>query len=130
MDQLKKNSFFGFTIPQEYGGLELSISQEIEAIFKFGLTMPAFHALVGTNHGIGAEGIILYGTKQQKEDFLPKLAKGEYISSFALTEPESGSRHFQSLHYCNKNQQWVDCKRKKMLYQQCSHRRYFYYHCC
>lgn len=91
INQLKKNGLFGLTIPKKYGGMELSVIEEVEAVFKFGLTIPAFHALIGTNHGIGVEGIILYGIERQKAEFLPKLAKGEYISSFALTEPESGS---------------------------------------
>lgn len=88
---LKQKKAFGYTIPPEFGGLGLSITQEIEAVFKWGLTIPAFHALIGTNHGIGTEGIILFGTPEQKSEFLPKLATGQTISSFALTEPESGS---------------------------------------
>jgi acyl-CoA dehydrogenase len=83
--------WFGLTIPAEYGGLGLNASQESEIAMVLGQTAPAFRSLFGTNIGIGARGLILAGTNEQKQQYLPLLATGEMIASFALTEPDSGS---------------------------------------
>ncbi|MBB5222741.1 acyl-CoA dehydrogenase [Amaricoccus macauensis] len=82
---------FGLTIPQEYGGLGLDMEEEVRIALELGRTSPAFRSLVGTNNGIGSLGLILDGTEEQKARYLPRLATGELISSFALTEPEAGS---------------------------------------
>lgn len=82
---------FGLSIPEEYGGLGLNMAEEVELVFELGWTSPAFRSMFGTNVGIGSQGILIDGTPEQKETWLPKLASGEVISSFALTEPDAGS---------------------------------------
>jgi acyl-CoA dehydrogenase len=82
---------FGLSIPEEYGGLGLSMSEEVQVAFELGRTSPAFRSLIGTNNGIGSHGLIMDGTEEQKQRYLPRLARGEIIGSFALTEPGSGS---------------------------------------
>lgn len=82
---------FGLSIPQEYGGLGLNMSEEVQVAFQLGQTSPAFRSLIGTNNGIGSHGLIMDGTEEQKQRYLPRLASGEIIGSFALTEPGSGS---------------------------------------
>src|SRR5690242_1737161 len=82
---------FGLTLPEEYGGMGLTMEEEVTIAFILGRTSPAFRSLIGTNNGIGSLGIVASGTKEQKEKYLPKLASGEMIASFALTEPSSGS---------------------------------------
>jgi acyl-CoA dehydrogenase len=82
---------FGTTIPAEYGGLGISVSQEVQLAEEFGWTSPAFRGVFGTTIGIGSQGIVMDGTEEQKREFLPKLARGEYVSSFCLTEPGAGS---------------------------------------
>jgi acyl-CoA dehydrogenase len=82
---------FGLSIPEEYGGLGLSMFDEVQIAFEFGRTSPAFRSVIGTNNGIGSHGIIIDGTETQKNHYLPRLASGEIISAFALTEPQSGS---------------------------------------
>ncbi len=82
---------FGISIPEEYGGLGLNLAEEIELVFELGWTSPAFRSLFGTNVGIGSQGILIDGTEEQKQAWLPKLASGEVIASFALTEPDAGS---------------------------------------
>jgi acyl-CoA dehydrogenase len=89
--EMKELGLFGLTIPPEYGGIGLNCRQESEIAMILGQTAPAFRSLFGTNIGIGARGLILAGTEEQKETWLPGMATGEMIASFALTEPDSGS---------------------------------------
>jgi acyl-CoA dehydrogenase len=56
-----------------------------------GRTSPAFRSTFGTNVGIGSQGLVMFGTDAQKQKYLPGIASGEIITSFALTEPEAGS---------------------------------------
>jgi len=82
---------FGLSIPEEFGGLGLNMEEEVRIAFELGHTSPAFRSLIGTNNGIGSQGLVIDGTGAQKTKYLPRLASGELISSFALTEPEAGS---------------------------------------
>ncbi len=88
---MKEIGLFGLTIPEEYGGLGLTMEEESLVMFEMGKTSPAFRSLFGTTVGIGSQGILIDGTQEQKEKYLPRLATGEAIASFALTEPEAGS---------------------------------------
>lgn len=88
---MRAMGLFGMTIPEEHGGLGLTMEEEVRVAFELGRTSPAFRSLIGTNNGIGALGLITAGTPDQKEKYLPKMAAGELIASFALTEPEAGS---------------------------------------
>ncbi len=89
--EMKALGLFGLTIPEAYGGLGLTMEEEALVMFELGQTSPAFRSLFGTNVGIGSQGILIDGTPEQKEQYLPRLATGELIASFALTEPEAGS---------------------------------------
>jgi acyl-CoA dehydrogenase len=89
--EMKALGLFGLSIPVEYGGIGVTMEEEVCVAFELGRTSPAFRSLFGTNNGIGSQGIILDGTPEQKERYLPRLASGELIGSFALTEPGSGS---------------------------------------
>ena len=88
---IRDMGLFGLSIPQEYGGLGLDMAEEVLVAFELGQTSPAFRSLIGTNNGIGSQGIIMDGTEAQKRAYLPRLASGGIISAFALTEPEAGS---------------------------------------
>jgi acyl-CoA dehydrogenase len=91
IDEMRRLGLFGLTIPESYGGLGLSMSEEVEVLFELCQTSPAFRSVHGTNNGIGSQGIIIDGSEEQKRKYLPRLASGEIIASFALTEPEAGS---------------------------------------
>ncbi len=67
------------------------MEEEVSIAFELGRTSPAFRSLLGTNNGIGSQGIVIDGTEEQKRRYLPRLASGELLSSFCLTEPDSGS---------------------------------------
>ena len=88
---MKSLGLFGLTIPEEYGGLDLTMEEEVRVMFELGKTSPAFRSIIGTTVGIGSQGIVIDGTQEQKARWLPKMATGEVIASFALTEPEAGS---------------------------------------
>jgi acyl-CoA dehydrogenase len=91
VDEMRELGLFGLSIPEAYGGLGLTMEEEVLAAFEIAKTSPAFRSLIGTNNGIGSQGLIIDGTEAQKNEYLPKLASGELIASFALTEPGSGS---------------------------------------
>lgn len=82
---------FGFTIPAEFGGLGLSSHEESRLVFELGYTTPALRSMFGTNNGIAGHVLLEGGTPEQKATWLPRLASGEVVASFALTEPEAGS---------------------------------------
>jgi acyl-CoA dehydrogenase len=88
---MKEMGLFGLSIPEQYGGIGLSMSQECRVAYEIGQTALAFRSVFGTNVGIGSQGILIDGTEAQKQAWLPKVATGELIMSFALTEPDAGS---------------------------------------
>ena len=88
---MRELGLFGLTAPEEYGGLGLTMEEEVMAIFELGRAAPAFRSMFATNVGIGMQGIAIDGTPEQKAKYLPALASGELIGSFALTEPDVGS---------------------------------------
>lgn len=91
IQQMRELGLFGLCIPENYGGLGLSTEEEVLAAFELGRTSPAFRSRIGTNNGIGSQGLILHGSPEQKQHYLPRLASGELIGAFCLTEPDSGS---------------------------------------
>src|SRR3546814_18668951 len=82
---------FGLSIAEAYGGLGLTIAEEAYVAIEFGRTTPAFRSTFGTNVGIGSQGLVMAGTDAQKAAWLPRIARGEIITSFALNEPDVGS---------------------------------------
>jgi acyl-CoA dehydrogenase family protein 9 len=82
---------FGMAIPEAYGGYGFSASAYCRATEEIGRTDAALGILIGGHQSIGLKGLLLYGNEEQKKKWLPKLAAGEMIAAFALTEPEAGS---------------------------------------
>jgi acyl-CoA dehydrogenase len=89
--QIAEMGLFGYALPEEYGGLGVTMSEDVELAIEFGYTTPAFRSLFGTNNGISGQVIARFGDEAQKKRFLPGLSAGELIGSFALTEAEAGS---------------------------------------
>jgi acyl-CoA dehydrogenase len=89
--EMRRLGLFGMTIPEAHGGLGLSMAEEAQVLFELCQTSPAFRSVHGTNNGIGSQGIVIDGSDEQKRKYLPRLASGEIVASFALTEPEAGS---------------------------------------
>ena len=91
LQEMKELGLFGLTIPEEYGGLGLTMEEEILVAIELGRTSPAFRSIMGTNNGIGSAAVVFNGSEEQKQKYLPRYASGEWISCFCLTEPEAGS---------------------------------------
>lgn len=91
IEEMKALGLYGLSIPEEYGGLDLSMEDECLVGVELGRTSPAFRSAFGTNVGIGSQGLVMFGTPEQKAKWLPGIASGELVTSFALTEPEAGS---------------------------------------
>src|SRR5215469_15065815 len=91
IEEMRTLGLFGLSIPTEYGGLGLTMEEEVLVAMELGHTSPAFRSVIGTNVGIGSQGVVMFGTDQQKKEWLPRLASGEIVASFALTEPGAGS---------------------------------------
>lgn len=89
--EMREMGLFGLSIPQDYGGLGLTMAEEVRVALEFGRTSPAFRSVFGTNVGIGSQGLVMAGSDAQKAQWLPRIASGEIITSFALTEPGAGS---------------------------------------
>jgi len=89
--QMRELGLYGMTVSEEYGGLGLTLEEEVLVLFELCKAAPVFRSKVGTNNGIGSQGIVIDGTEEQKQKYLPKVASGEYVTSFALTEPDAGS---------------------------------------
>lgn len=91
VDQLKAFGMFGMTIPKEYGGLGLSMYEEARVVFEVGYASPVFRSYFGTSNGVGTLGILIDGSEEQRRQYLPRIAKGDLVASFCLTEPDAGS---------------------------------------
>jgi acyl-CoA dehydrogenase len=89
--EMRELGLYGVSIPEAYGGLDLSMEEECLVAMELGHASPAFRSAIGTNVGIGSQGLVMFGNEAQKAKYLPGIASGEIITSFALTEPEAGS---------------------------------------
>jgi acyl-CoA dehydrogenase len=89
-NQAKDMGLFGYAIPQEWGGLGLDITQDVELAMELGYTSLAVRSMFGTNNGIAGQVLVGFGTDEQKAAWLEALASGK-VASFALTEPGAGS---------------------------------------
>ncbi|UGS35648.1 acyl-CoA dehydrogenase family protein [Capillimicrobium parvum] len=89
--QIADMGLFGYAIPQEWGGGGLDLVQDVELAMQFGYTSLAVRSMFGTNNGIAGQVLVGFGTEEQKARWLPGIASGEVVASFALTEPGAGS---------------------------------------
>ena len=91
VQEMREMGLFGLSIAEEYGGLGLTMAEEARVAIELGRTTPAFRSNFGTNVGIGSQGLVMAGTAEQKAQWLPRIASGDIVTSFALTEPDVGS---------------------------------------
>lgn len=89
--EIREMGLFGMTLPEAYGGLELTVCEEMDLILELTWASLAFRSIIAMNIGVGSQGLAAMGTEEQKQAWLPRIASGEIITSFCLTEPDSGS---------------------------------------
>lgn len=89
--QAAEMGLFGYALPVEFGGLGVSMTEEVQLAMEMGYASPAFRSMVGTNNGIAGQVLVNFGTPEQQRRYLPGIAAGTIVASFALTEPEAGS---------------------------------------
>lgn len=82
---------FGLTIPEQYGGIGLDLAGKCAIEEVMGLTHYGFATVIGNHTGISSTGIVALGNEAQKQKYLPRMASGEWVGCFALTEAEAGS---------------------------------------
>jgi acyl-CoA dehydrogenase len=82
---------FGYAIPAEWGGLGLDLVQDVELALEFGYTTLSLRSMFGTNNGIAGQVLVGFGTDEQRKTWLGRIATGDVVASFALTEPGAGS---------------------------------------
>jgi acyl-CoA dehydrogenase len=90
-EQAKGLGLFGYAIAQEWGGLGLNLAQDVELAMEFGYTTLALRSMFGTNNGIAGQVLVGFGTDEQKAEWVERIASGDVVASFALTEPGAGS---------------------------------------
>jgi acyl-CoA dehydrogenase len=89
--RLAAAGYFGLNLPREYGGLGLGVAGYCAVLEELGSAHAAFFFTIDDNNGLGAQLLLQGGTPEQRQRYLPDLASGRVIASFALTEPEAGS---------------------------------------
>ncbi|MFC0112041.1 acyl-CoA dehydrogenase family protein [Kibdelosporangium aridum] len=90
-EQAAAMGLFGYAIPQDWGGLGLDLVQDVEVAMTLGYTSLSLRSMFGTNNGIAGQVLVGFGTEEQQARWLPRIASGEIVASFALTEPGAGS---------------------------------------
>jgi acyl-CoA dehydrogenase len=90
-DRARAMGLFGYAIPQQWGGLGLDVTQDVELALELCYTSLAVRSMFGTNNGIAGQVLVGFGTEEQKARWLPPMAAGDVVASFALTEPGAGS---------------------------------------
>src|SRR5204863_1590559 len=91
IDGLGQVGVLGMTAPREYGGRGFSQMANCKILEEIGRRCASTSVFVNAHHSIGIRALLLFGTHEQKEKWLPKLCTGEWLGAFALTEREAGS---------------------------------------
>ena len=91
VQKAREMGLFGLTIPDEFGGSGLDLAGKCAIEEEMGKTNYGFATLIGNHTGISTTGIVAMGNEAQKKKYLPRMATGEWIGSFALSEPQAGS---------------------------------------
>ena len=91
LDQLRDFGLFGLIIPEAYGGMELGNMAYSRTLQEVGRYDASVAVTIGAHSSIGMRGLLLFGTEEQKNRYMPQLASGELIAAFCLTEPGAGS---------------------------------------
>ncbi len=129
VEKMRKLGLFGLSIPREYGGLGLTTLEEILVYEELTKTNACFRSRIGTSNSIGSMGILFDGTEDQKQNYLSRIASGQWTAAFALTEPDAGSDASNIKASARSGRGSLDLKRHQTLYHQWGLRQCLYHHC-
>jgi acyl-CoA dehydrogenase len=90
-EELRRAALFGISIPRAYGGLGLTMEQQVRVMFEVTRASSVYRARFSTTIGLGSQPILYNGTEEQRREWLPRMASGAATAAFALTEPDHGS---------------------------------------
>jgi len=109
IDALRELGLFGLIIPEEYGGIGLSNAGYSRVLQQTSSYDSSASLTIGAHSSIGMKGLLLFGTAAQKERYLPRLASGELIAAYCLTEPGAGSdaASIQTRAVLDSNGDWI-----------------------
>src|SRR5579875_3610506 len=91
LDKSKALGLFGLSIPEEYGGMGVNMVGKCALYEELGKTINGYTTILGAHNGIGTVGLVELSNEAQRQRYLPRMATGEWIGAFALTEPQAGS---------------------------------------
>lgn len=91
LKKLRELGYYGITIPEEYGGMGLGQLAYCTVLLELGQAHVAFSHELGVSNGIGSHALLRFGNDKQKQEYLPRIATGEMVTAFAITEPQAGS---------------------------------------
>ncbi|WP_100400415.1 acyl-CoA dehydrogenase [Bacillus sp. FJAT-44742] len=91
MKEMAELGLMGIPVPEKYGGASMDFTSYVIAIHELSKVSPAVGVILSVHTSVGTNPILYFGTEEQKQKYVPKLASGEYLGAFALTEPGSGS---------------------------------------
>ena len=91
LNKMAELGLMGITIPEKYGGSEMDFTSYIIAIHELSKVSATIGVILSVHTSVGTNPILYFGNEEQKQKYLPKLASGEYLGAFCLTEPSAGS---------------------------------------
>ncbi|MCZ6472300.1 MAG: acyl-CoA dehydrogenase family protein [SAR324 cluster bacterium] len=91
LEEMRRLGLFATSLPVEYGGLGLTMEQQVRAHMEFTQASAVYRSRLSTTIGLGAQPLLHHGSEEQRREYLPRMASGEITASFGLTEPEAGS---------------------------------------
>ncbi|WP_430482608.1 acyl-CoA dehydrogenase [Rossellomorea marisflavi] len=91
LNKVAELGLMGITIPEEYGGAGMDFTSYIIAIHELSRVSATIGVILSVHTSVGTNPILYFGTEEQKQTYIPKLASGEYLGAFCLTEPSAGS---------------------------------------
>jgi len=129
VDKMRQSGLFGLSMPREYGGLGLSTLGEIMVYEELTATNACFRSRIGTSNSIGSMGILFDGTEDQKQNYLSRIACGQWTAAFALTEADAGSDASNIKASAVLEGGTLGLKRQQTIYNQWGLRQCHYHHC-
>ena len=90
-DKIRQAGLYSISIPEKYGGLDLSMEQQVRLTMEFTYASSVYRSVFSTSIGLCSQALLDFGTEEQIETYIPPMGRGECVGAFCLTEPEAGT---------------------------------------